>query len=170
MSTVVSYDDIKMFAQDFHLLGDLFDFVCGKWIGGGMGRRVYEYRFDASCVVKIDTSGYFNNVVEYDFWQNMSYHHPEIAKFMAPCVSLSSCGRILVQKKTTPIDPKKKLPVKIPQVLACDLKIENWGIFKNRVVCHDYANHRLFSTSSTKMVAPNWWLETRVKGWSEKIS
>ena len=80
---------------------------------------------------------YFANVVEMKFWWDNEFHK-DVAKWLAPCEYLSPDGRILLQKKCDPVPMNKKLPDKLPEFLT-DLKRENFGIYKGRLVCIDYA-------------------------------
>ena len=157
MGASVSTDFMNMFANDWFLLSDFADFFCGDIVGEGTERSVYEFRLDPSMVIKIDRSRQFSNVSEWDVWTNVSHHYPDYAKYLAPCVHISSCGRVMLQMKTTPVE-RDKLPESIPAFFT-DYKIQNWGMLEDRVVCHDYANHTFFS-NKVGMMSPEWWSDT----------
>ena len=144
-----------MFEDDWFLLSDFADFFLGAQVGEGQSRVVYEFRLNPKWIVKIDKSGQFNNVSEWDVWHNIKLVDPEAAKFLAPCIHLSSCGRIMIQERTKPIK-KEQLPDLVPEFLT-DLKIQNWGLIGKRPVCHDFANHKIYSSASTELVKASWW-------------
>lgn len=109
-------------------------------------------------MIKIDRSGHFDNVAEFEIYHNMLNKHPEAAKFLAPCVNISSCGRVMLQQRTKRIT-KEQLPDKIPFFLE-DYKIQNWGLIGKNPVCHDYANHKLFSSANVDLVEVEWWSDS----------
>jgi hypothetical protein len=166
MSAYVDTPRLQMFEQDRHLLGDFFDMFCGDLIGNGTSRRVYQYTMDSTLVVKIEFKEaekriMFCNVVEWDVYSEMM-DCKAIAKFMAPVIALSPCGRILLQKKTTPLQKNTKLPQILPAIFG-DTKVENWGLLNGKVVCHDYANHRAFRLNYKRpdqMIKANWWSDS----------
>lgn len=133
--------------QSQHFPGTLgaefFDHMVGDMLGEGASRTVFEYTPDKSCVIKFATHrGSFQNVHEWDVWQQHSAGKgTSVLKFLAPCVSISHSGNILIQKRTQPVPFSWKLPKTIPNILCCDMKRDNWGIFKGRLVCHDYGRH-----------------------------
>lgn len=160
---VVHFDGLELFQSDFHLLHDFFDFFCGGFIGAGSSRTVYEFRCDPKYVLKINRSispnVQFQNINEWDAWINIKHHHPNLAKYLAPIDRISSCGRVLLMRKTTPIKDKQKMPKMIPAFLA-DTKIQNWGVMDGRIVCHDYANCHIYSKVTTRFIVPKWWSDS----------
>lgn len=164
MGVVISFDELQMFKDDYCLLSDFFDFFCGKHIGSGESREVYEFRLDEKYVIKIDkmfepggNNFTFSNVAEWEFYHNVKHHSPKIAEYLAPIMNISKCGKVMMMQKTTPIPNKKVLPKKLP-ALFTDTKIENWGMIGNKVVCHDYANHRAYAIgSNASLVDAKWW-------------
>lgn len=162
---VVSANGLDLFIKDFHLLGDFFDFFCGRWIGSGTSRTVYEFALEKKFVIKIQRQDdenvrCFQNVNEFEAYFNLKHQHPKLAAFLAPATNISSCGRILMMEQTSPIKDKQKMPKSIPAFLS-DTKIQNWGILPNgKVVCHDYANTNIFSKINNKMVTPKWWSDS----------
>lgn len=155
----INSSEIDLIKNDWFFISDLFDFVCAANISNGNSRSVYNCQFDKTVVIKIerpDTDkgfGFFN-VSEWDIWNNMKKYKTYL-KFLAPCFRISGCGRILVQAKTIPIK-KEQLPKLIPYWMA-DTKLENWGSIGKRIVCHDYANHKLFADiEDKKLIKPKW--------------
>lgn len=117
---------------------DAFNLLCGTSLGEGIHRKVFECHLDPSLVVKVETSGdhrTFANFREMDVWNNLE--HTKLSKWLAPCVSLSMSGLILLQKRVKPIR-REEMPKKLPGFLT-DLKVENFGILDGQVVCVDYA-------------------------------
>lgn len=116
---------------------DFFDLMCGEYLGGGCGREVYVCRVDPDFVVKIETGvGRFQNPMEWRVWQEMC-DKPE-GNWLAPCVSISPNGAVLIQRRTDPLRKRemKKYP-KLPNFLG-DIKMDNFGILGGKLVCHDY--------------------------------
>lgn len=118
---------------------DAFNLLCRGKIGGGIHRTVYECRLRDDLVVKVenDSHRYFANVFEDKFWADHSYHEP-VAKWLAPCRFLSPDARILLMDRADPLPSDYPMPDKMPTFLT-DLKRENFGILKGRLVCIDYA-------------------------------
>ncbi len=156
----ISHEEIDLFKNDWHLFADMVDFILGKNLGNGETRKVYQCGFDRAVVVKVESPHkehgiVFDNVHEFTIWTNINKRMPEYAKYLAPCVRISGCGRLLIQKMTTPI-AKNQLPKKIPYFLA-DTHINNWGMLNKRVVCHDYANTFIFTKLiRNKLIKPEW--------------
>lgn len=134
----------KFQAQHFPgtLGAEFFDHMVGDLLGSGVDRTVFEYVPDKTCVIKFSTRRTcFQNIHEWDLWQQHHSGTPTaVCKFLAPCVSISHSGNVLIQKRTKPIPWDRKLPKFVPVVLT-DLKRENWGIYQGRIVCHDYGRH-----------------------------
>lgn len=132
--------------------GDLYGLVCGNQLGEGSARTVFECRLNSDLVVKIETKGgSFQNVTEWETWRVWS-ECKDVAKWLAPCVEISACGTVLLQKRTANI--LGKLPDKVPFFLT-DLKRSNYGKIGNQLVCHDYGN--LIPELSSKMKKAEWW-------------
>lgn len=149
--TGITTNFIDLFKDDQFLLGDLTDFFIGDSIGHGCSRSVYEYRIDPRFVVKIDRTNLFNNVAEWDIWHSLK--DTEHGKFLAPCLSISSCGRVMLQRRTRPVK-FAQLPKEIPSFFF-DTKLQNWGKLGKNIVCHDYANHGFYS-GNFDLVSANW--------------
>lgn len=129
----MSNDDLGPFINK-----ELFKLVCGEMLGEGIGRKVYECTFDPTLVIKFETEGgSFQNIYEWKTWKDCE-HWKKAADWLAPCVSISSCGAVLIQKRVEPIH-KSMLPLKIPAFLHMDLKLSHFGMYEGRVVVCDYA-------------------------------
>lgn len=131
----------KRFLGDM-VVTDFFDLLCGDFIGSGICRSVHRANAGQmggafkGCVVKIEVSAgdYFQNVLEFNVWQAVRY--TKLARWFAPCVAISPCGKVLIQKETKEVS-LDRYPKKIPGFFT-DEKWDNWGLYKGRVVCHDY--------------------------------
>lgn len=142
---------------------ELWELICGKELGRGASRVVYEHRLDPYLVIKaeMDTGEAFQNVTEWQAWQAVRY--TEHARWLAPCEAISKCGKILLQRRTT---PAANHPERIPAFLT-DTKLANYGILTPRpgenpaqFVCHDYGLHMLLERGMTKRtVRAGWWNE-----------
>ncbi len=143
--------------EDFQTLfgRELFQLVVGTKINEGFARTVYECNFWPEAVVKFEHRSHsFQNAMEWETW----HAHKEvedIAKWLAPIRCISPCGTILIQERTTPIE-KNRFPPKIPSFLT-DTKRSNFGMYKGRVVCHDYGF--TISNFSTRLKKAEWWDE-----------
>jgi hypothetical protein len=133
---------------------DLIKMICGKCIGAGIHRQVYEHRYNEDLVIKIECADtkVFANIREWVIWNELEFD--PMRKFFAPCVDISENGLILIQKRTKPM---KKYPEKIPAFFT-DTKIQNYGSYKGQFVCHDYAGNLLLQKgTTTKLVKADWW-------------
>lgn len=131
----------------------LAETMLGEELGSGVGRSVYALRHSLDgheCVVKVETAAQsFQNISEWLVWQDFR-DTPQIAKWLAPCVSISPDGTVLIQRRCEPI-PEARLPKKLPSFLT-DLKKSNWGLLKNRPVCLDYG-HVVYELSERSRTA-----------------
>jgi len=160
MGAYVGTDTLDLFKKDWLMLSDFIDMWCGDLIGEGSERLVFVFTLNKKLVVKIDkTNGAFPNVSEWDLYNNIKNAHPKEAKLLAPCIQISNAGKILLQERTEPLKNGKRLPKMLPSFFA-DQKIQNWGLLNNRVVCHDYANHRLYKKADVRLVKPEWYSDS----------
>ena len=145
-----------MIEDDFinPLHSDVFRMLCGDHIGSGAGRHVYECAYDPSVVVKIETeAGSFQNITEWNLWRDAEFI-PHAAAWLAPCIKISPCGIVLIQKKTT---TPKKYPDKVPAWLT-DTKRTNYGMIGKRFVCHDYGVNLMCNSGLSKRLRKvEWW-------------
>lgn|SRR5574344_66342 len=119
---------------DRSIYEDSISLICGKLLGQGISRSVYQFNFDDTKVVKIERPGFFQNVIEAEIWSQIA-SNKAYSKWFAPCSYLSLNGRILIQDKCENID---SLPDKVPNIL-CDLALDNWGKLPNgKIVVRDY--------------------------------
>ncbi len=114
---------------------DFIGLFLGKKIGAGMSRTVYLCREDTSCVIKIESaSKRFQNVLEWEIWETVK--HTKLKKWFAPCIAISDCGTVLIQKRANAIN-KEQYPKKIPAFFG-DTKYQNFGMIGKQFVCLDY--------------------------------
>lgn len=142
---------------------DIVSMFRGELIGSGISRDVYA--FDSMIpkakrlVMKIERedSGHFANVLEYKIW--CIVRKTKWAKWFAPCVALSESGRILMQARTEPVSESSQWPDEMPAFLG-DTKVNNYGVYKGRVVCHDYGLDSvlamIFNGKGPKMKSVEW--------------
>lgn len=131
---------------------DLIGLFCGKLLGDGISRQVYECTVDDTLIVKVEYARTFQNVNEWNTWE--SVRDTKFAKYFAPVVAISQYGNILLMKKTTPVI---KYPDKIPAFFT-DTKRANYGKYKGHFCCHDYGYHLLIEKGLTKkLVKADWW-------------
>jgi len=114
---------------------DFIFMMLGARLGGGMSRAVFEFAYNPKLVVKIeDRARHFQNVLEHEIWGALK--DSDAAKWLAPVRGISRCGTALLMERTEPLQGRQ-LPLRMP-VWLTDYKIENYGLLKGRVVCHDY--------------------------------
>lgn len=131
---------------------DFIGLICGKLIGDGAARQVYECTLDDSLVVKVEWAKSFQNTIEWEVWSEVK--DTDFAKYFAPVVAISCYGNILIMKKT---EPMKKYPEMIPAFFS-DTKKANYGKYKGHFCCHDYGLNNLMTKGMTKrMVKAYWW-------------
>lgn len=118
---------------------EAFNLLCGKKLGEGIHRNVFECRIREDLVVKVETDDfrYFANVLEMKFWSDHQ-HYAKVADWLAPCEFMSPDGRILLQKRAQPLRDGDDLPAKLPSFLS-DVKRDNFGLLNGKIVCVDYA-------------------------------
>lgn len=129
MTAVASYPEITV--ESYH------GFLLGEYLGGGVARRTYRSRLDWNAVVKLEPANCdFQNIAEWHLWSNAS---ASLEAWLAPCITISPCGRILMQRFVEPIT-EDRLPDKVPGVLS-DLHMGNWGWLDGRPVALDYGRN-----------------------------
>lgn len=146
-----------MFELDrFPIYMDAFNLLCGKKLGSGIHRDVFECKLRPDLVVKVETNTdyrEFANVREMRFWCD-NEHASAVSKWLAPCECLSPDGRILLQKRCEPVPNKYSLPTQLP-VFLTDTKTNNFGILDGRLVCVDYAI--TINNPSTRLRKAEFW-------------
>lgn len=144
---------------------EIYGLIIGKQLGRGMSRTVYQYLLDPTLVVKIETkAGSFQNIREWEYWNENKEFAP-MRDWLAPCLYISPCGSVLIQKKCYPLD-EKKYPKMIPHFFT-DTKYQNFGLLDGNVVCFDYGNIPLSKgviiiKKKTKMVKAKWWRDSDI--------
>lgn len=133
---------------------DLLHLMCGERLGSGVSREVFVFKPDPTFVLKFETgAGSFQNVLEEELWRNACN---KTRKFLAPCISISANGAILLQKRTS---LAVKFPKKFPAFFT-DLKRSNFGMLGNKLVCHDYGYSRVYAVGlSLRLIKAEWWDE-----------
>ena len=134
---------------------DAFNLLCGKLLGEGIHRKVFECKLRPDLVVKVEfETEYrpFSNVLEQCFWNDHA-DYKKVADWLAPCEYLSPDGRILLQRRARPLNDDDVLPDQVP-VFLTDVKLDNFGMLDGRLVCVDYAR-----------TIPNPSLRTRKVAW-----
>lgn len=147
----------KFIENDPEVTLDLISSICGKFIGGGCFRNVFEYNPDPDFVVKIEHGTGRANIVEHQIWEEVSGLCGNLAfvkKWFAPVKWISPSGRILVMQRTEILEGKKK-PEKVPTFLW-DIKPDNFGWIGNKYVCHDYGFFHALTNYSKRMKKANW--------------
>lgn len=114
---------------------------CGQHLGEGTHRDVYVFTKDHKWVVKIEkdmSDLQFINAMEWQNW-NWNLYFEVLNKFLAPCLTISKCGRILIQRRAKrEIDGgSSKYPTHLPNWIT-DIKRQNFGWIGKRFVCIDY--------------------------------
>lgn len=133
---------------------DLFNLVSGRQLGTGIARQVFVFKPDPTLVIKFEPDSYsFQNIKEWDTWERVRWVIG-IHKWFAPCVDISPCGTILLQKRVDPLT--KPYPVKMPAFLS-DFKPENYGKLNGRVVCCDYGTNAMIENGMTKRMRKAIW-------------
>lgn len=133
---------------------EVFRTVCGHKIGKGCYREVWSCTFDPTIVIKLERdSRSFCNVQEWENWQELQYQD-NVKDWLAPCVEISPCGSVLLQKRVKPLS-EKELPSKLPAFLT-DIKPGNYGWYEDRIVCCDYPS--LICTWPSKTTKVDWHL------------
>jgi hypothetical protein len=118
---------------------DLILMICGKRIGSGTFRDVYEFNLDPEYVVKLEKKSTSSNITEFTIWDEVRGLKGNLAwvkGWFAPIIYLSPNGKVLIMKKTEP-KLNKERPNKVPAFLM-DAQHDNFGWLGNKFVCHDY--------------------------------
>ena len=156
--------------QPFRLRGnggvelDGLTMICGKLIGKGIDREVYEYIPDPeNQVIKVETGmGNFQNVVEMLTWHATLDNGPQaksMQKYLAKVFQISMYGVWLRMERTHKPPPNFKWPAKMPAFLT-DFKRDNFGLTSDgRLVCHDYGTNLCIprQVAGRAMHKADWW-------------
>lgn len=150
-------DKVHTIAGDANVVSDIITSLCGRSIGGGSFRDVFEYQLDQSYVVKIEPLNTNCNTVEWMIWLEVQHLVGDMAwvkEWFAPVLWISPTGKVLVMKKTEE-KPNKKRPEKIP-AFFWDVKADNFGWIGNKFVCHDYGQFHNMIHYPRKMKKVRW--------------
>lgn len=155
-------NDTNLLTQGFFdefIEHDFFRLICGERLGNGAGREVWTINILPGYVIKFEeTDNSFQNVAEWDLWHSSIEAKNGSSKWLAPCHSISPCGRVLIMKQTKTISTKS-YPKQIPAFLT-DTKYGNFGKIGNRFVAHDYGVNRGHKSGlSMRMKNVAWWQE-----------
>ena len=153
------YDSIEIskLLLNYDVMLDMIRTMCGKQIGAGAFRDVYDYNLDSKYVIKIERGNTDCNIVEYMLWNEIMGLEGDLAwvkNWFAPIWWISPNNKILIMKKTKDISSKKK-PDRIPAFMW-DVKNSNFGWIGNKYVCHDYGQFYNFINYSKKMRKVIW--------------
>lgn len=128
---------------------DGFNLLCGREVGRGMTRTVFECNVDKSLVVKVESAEvrtHFQNMVEWLAWCRVA--GTDVERWFAPVVEMSPDGRLVLMKRVDPL-PSRHRPTHMPAFFT-DFKPNNFGVLDGRVVCCDYGSHLLHEVGMTK--------------------
>lgn len=153
-----------LIAESQTMTRDMIGFILGPKLGEGAGREVYEYRHNPQLVVKIEVySRSFQNASEWEVWHGCG---EKVEAWLAPCLQISPCGIFMLQQRTT---PALSYPEKIPYFLS-DTKIQNFGMYDGRLVCHDYGLlPRSGRGTSMRLVRARWWSRETVSATDQSL-
>lgn len=130
-------------------------FLCGKWLGSGIHRAVYECSFNDKWVIKLalGEDGRKMNLIE----EKISYELGEcdLKKWFAKVIDVSEAGLLLIMEKAE-MGRIKDYPGRIPHFFT-DLKRSNYGWIGNRFVCVDYASTIITNGFTSKMKKVDWY-------------
>lgn len=126
-------------APDEFVHEEAFNLLCGDKIGEGLCRTVFECKIDPTIVVKVEKEPKYmwQNIAEYRHWDESQFWKAG-ARWLAPCVSISFYGSVLLQRRVEPLR-QRDLPKKLPAFLNRDIKPSHFGWYQGRIVCCDYA-------------------------------
>ena len=134
MDNAYRFDGIMTIQQYPFLSMDLIRLCCGKKIGNGESRDVYDCKIYPGYVIKV-THYNEHNWNEYNIWEAVK--DSPYRKWFAPVKEISPAGNSIIMKKAKPITDNTKLPKSIPEFFT-DVKRENFGIIDGRLVAIDY--------------------------------
>ena len=135
---------------------DLKGLLFGELLGVGVHRKVGVFLPDPTLVIKCVIETPNINVLEDEMW--LMIKDTKLAKWFAPCVSISDCGMFLLQKRVQRL-PKEQYPKLIPSFFG-DLKYSNFGWLDGHFVCCDYASFMCTSMVhkwNEKLTKADWW-------------
>ena len=122
--------------SDISGVAELNAYLFAEVLGEGEHRVVYAMQGNTEHVLKVTKEGRnWANFAEKELW-DVAQNTP-LAKFLAPCVSMSDGGRILCQRRVE----RLILPCEAPEYLPACLSGThhgNLGILAGQVIMFDY--------------------------------
>lgn len=136
---------------------DIILTLCGKKLGYGSFRSVYEFNMNPSkLVVKIERNNTDCNISEFMLWdeiQGLKNNLAWVKEWFAPIHYCSPNGKVLIMEKTKQL--YKERPKKVPCFFT-DIKVDNFGWIGNKFVCHDYGFINKFIKYQKKYQNAKW--------------
>jgi hypothetical protein len=129
------YEAITYLSINQHIAYDAARLLIGDVVGEGQYRNVFTFDLLPNTVIKVSDVEGNANLIEWNVWRNVKGEKFE--KWFAPCIYCSPGGHFLIQKRVKPLPVNFKFPKRMPSFFS-DFKPENFGLFKNNLVCHDY--------------------------------
>lgn len=127
---------------------------CGRKLGQGCSRSVYEFKPDPRYVIKItDWAGIESNLLELHIWMELKWVH-DLAQWLAPVIWANQDCRVILQRRVE-FKAIGKYPKKVPHWFT-DLKIQNYGWIGRRFVCADYGGCVITNGFTRRMKTVNW--------------
>lgn len=146
----------ERFSNSDVVVTDFFKALTEYCLGEGAFRAVYSCRANSDIVIKIEEGAHnFSNITEWNLW--MDSHNHKLRDWLAPCEYISPCGVVLLMGRTTKPKPEE-IPKKIPAIFT-DLKVENFGMYNGKFVCHDYGNLRPLMSDIMRLRRADWWYD-----------
>jgi hypothetical protein len=142
----------------------LNEMVLGKELGCGVSRRVYVNNLNRDQVIKYedDPTQRHQNVMEWRIW-DIAKDFPALKRWLAPCFHISPDGKYLVQARVKILTLDDKLPETLPAWMT-DLKVQNFGRYKGRIVACDYGTMLAMWISECRSLKRM----RKVEWWSDK--
>ncbi|EJG0960995.1 hypothetical protein C4G95_RS18335 [Vibrio parahaemolyticus] len=121
---------------------ELEKFLIGMKLGEGRDREVFELDTDSTAVIKVAKgfNGIAANINEWQMW-NACYNgqfYADLKRWLAPCITISECGKYLAMRRTTTVSAKQA-PTVVPAIFY-DTILANIGWYEDRIVFHDYGD------------------------------
>lgn len=125
----------EIVAKEFETMFKDGRYALGKLINKGVCRHVYECKSNSDIVIKIEPYAKdFQNVKEWAAWEQFK-NNPLVADRLAPCIEISPCGVVLIQRKCEKVET---FPDQLPAFMASDPSHQNFGLLDGKVVLLDY--------------------------------
>lgn len=120
--------------------------ICGKLLGKGKTRRVFEHKENSLWVIKVQKKqSKYNNKVEWNFWNAIK--DKEFSCLFCPCISLNLEGDLIMmrcEKAKPTIADRMTINLKIRNALGPKpkdvMRQTNFGILDGNLVLIDYGH------------------------------